>query len=167
MRIALAWLHATIVLPFAGAVALQAGPAIAQDQADVAGYWVTPDHGAVVNIVPCDSGMCGYVAGVRTNHPPGEVPRDVKNPDPAKRNDPACGMMIMGSLKPVPGKPGKWQNGWVYDPESGNTYTAQMQLDGANTLNLRGYLGISLFGRTQTWTRETGENKNRCVRPAA
>jgi uncharacterized protein (DUF2147 family) len=158
----LAW-----VAGLAGATALLAGAAIADDAPSAAGFWITPDHGAVVNIVPCDSGMCGYIVGLRTDHAPGDVPRDVKNHDPAKRNEPTCGLMMMGSLKPAAGTPGKWEGGWVYDPDSGDTYTAQMQLDGANTLNLRGYLGISLFGRTQTWTRETGETKNRCTKPPA
>jgi uncharacterized protein (DUF2147 family) len=137
------------------------------DEPSAVGFWVTPDHGAVVQVSQCGGALCGMIVGVRTDHKPGEMPRDTHNPDPAKRDRPTCGMMMMGSLVPAKGGAVKWDGGWVYDPESGNTYKGAMQLEGADTLNLRGYLGISLFGRTQTWTRETGENKNRCAVSAA
>jgi hypothetical protein len=43
-----------------------------------------------------------------------------------------------------------------------------MKLDGPDTLKLRGFVGISLFGRTMTWTREPESgNKNRCTPPKA
>ena len=143
-----------------------AGAAHADDAA-VIGYWVTPDHGAVVNITPCDGGgLCGRLVGLRTDHKPGDVPRDIHNPDKTKRNAPSCGLQLMGGLKAEPGSVSKWDGGWVYDPESGSTYRAEMHLDGSDRLKLRGYLGISLFGQTQDWTREMGDVKNRCTPPA-
>jgi uncharacterized protein (DUF2147 family) len=148
------------------AICTAAGAAVADEPA-AAGFWITPNHGAVVQIESCASGLCGHLVGLRTDHKPGDVLEDLKNPDQAKRKAPLCGLVMMGSLKPVKGSATKWEDGWVYNPDSGSTYTAQMQLDGADTLKLRGYLGISLFGETQTWTRETGENKNRCVPPGA
>ena len=72
---------------------------------------------------------------------------------------------MAGSLKPVKGSTTKWEDGWIYDPDSGSTYTAEMHLEGPDTLKLRGYLGISLLGQTQVWTRESGETKNRCTPP--
>jgi len=138
----------------------------AADQPVATGFWVTADHGAVVQIEACASGLCGHLVGLRTNHKPGDSLVDSENPDAGKRSVPLCGLNLMGSLKPTKA-PGKWEDGWVYDPESGRTYTAQMQLDGPDTLKLRGYIGISLFGRTETWIRETGENKNRCVPPTS
>jgi uncharacterized protein (DUF2147 family) len=143
-----------------------AKPARAADPPSAVGFWVTQDHGGVVSIAPCDSGLCGFIVGLRTDHPPGALIADVHNPDPAKRNDPICGLALMGSLKTAKGKPNKWEDGWVYDPESGNTYKAEMQLDGPDMLKLRGYIGISLFGRTEVWKRETGEFKNRCAASA-
>jgi uncharacterized protein (DUF2147 family) len=135
------------------------------DESSPAGFWVTPEGGAVVEIAACPSGLCGHLVGLRADHAANEVMVDNRNPDPSKRNNPRCGLMLMGSMKPAKSEPGKWEDGWVYDPESGNTYTGYMRLDGPNTLKLRGYVGISLFGRTETWTRETGENKNRCTPP--
>jgi uncharacterized protein (DUF2147 family) len=136
------------------------------DEPSAAGFWVTPDHGAVINIAPCgDAGLCGRLVGLRDDHGPGDVPRDTHNPEKERRNTPMCGLVMMGGLKPAKGSPPKWDSGWVYDPESGSTYKAEMRLEGPDRLKLRGYLGISLFGRTQDWTRETGEAKNRCTPP--
>lgn len=144
---------------------LLATDSVRADLPSAVGFWVTQEHGAVVQIEPCDSGLCGKLVGLSTDHADGDVPLDVKNPDAAKRNRPRCGLMLMGSMKPAKDNAGKWEDGWVYDPESGNTYSGSMRLDGADTLKLRGYIGISLFGRTETWTRESGASKNRCVPP--
>jgi uncharacterized protein (DUF2147 family) len=47
---------------------------------------------------------------------------------------------------------GRWTGGEIYDPKSGKTYSCNMKLK-ANKLEIRGYVGLSLFGRTTTWTR--------------
>jgi uncharacterized protein (DUF2147 family) len=156
------------VLVAAGSYAC-AGLAQADDAPpSAAGFWVTQDHGGVVRIAPCDNGLCGFIVGLRTDHSPDALIIDSHNPDPAKRGNPICGLPLMGNLKAVKSNPTKWNDGWVYDPESGSTYKAEMQLAGPDVLKLRGFIGISLFGRTETWTRESGEQKNRCVpSPAA
>lgn len=49
----------------------------------------------------------------------------------------------------------EYQNGEVLDPENGKIYRAKMKLeDGGNALHVRGFIGISLLGRTQIWVRE-------------
>jgi uncharacterized protein (DUF2147 family) len=142
-----------------------AGAALA-DEPSAVGYWVTPEGGSVVQIEQCGANLCGQIVGLRTTRKPGDSPVDIKNPDKAKRDKPICGLMMMGSLTPAK-TAGKWEGGWVYDPESGDTYKAEMKLDGPDKLDLRGFVGISLFGRTMSWMRETGENKNRCTPPKA
>ncbi len=150
---------------FAGLVAT---PLAKADEPSAVGYWVTPEGGSVVQIMPCDSGLCGAIVGLRLTRKPTDNPLDVKNPDASKRTQPLCGLVMAGSLKPVKGSTTKWEDGWVYDPDGGSTYTAEMKLDGPDTLKLRGFVGISLFGRTMTWTREPeGDNKNRCTPPKA
>ena len=49
---------------------------------------------------------------------------------------------------------GRWSGGRIYDPNSGKTYKATIRQVDANTIKLRGYIGISLFGRSDTWTRD-------------
>jgi len=142
------------------------GIAWAEEPAAV-GYWVTPEGGSVVQISPCGANLCGQIVGLRTTRKPGDSPVDIHNPDKAKRDQPLCGLLMMGSLAPAKGSTTKWEGGWVYDPEGGDTYKAEMKLDGPDKLDLRGFVGISLFGRTMSWVRETGENKNRCAPPKA
>lgn len=60
------------------------------------------------------------------------------------------GLVILKDLK----KDGKEYNGGtIMDPNNGKIYKSYIELDGANTLKVRGYVGFSLLGRTQTWTR--------------
>jgi uncharacterized protein (DUF2147 family) len=48
----------------------------------------------------------------------------------------------------------KYTGGHILDPNTGNTYNASMTLaDNGQVLKMRGYMGISLFGQTETWTR--------------
>ena len=48
----------------------------------------------------------------------------------------------------------EWDNGRIYDPKSGNTYRGTITMTSKNRLDLRGYVGISWFGRTSYWTRK-------------
>jgi uncharacterized protein (DUF2147 family) len=48
---------------------------------------------------------------------------------------------------------GVWEDGDIYDPKSGKTYSCYMKLQSMDKLKVRGYIGISLIGRTTYWTR--------------
>jgi len=48
-----------------------------------------------------------------------------------------------------------WTGGMIFDPDSGKTYNCSLTLqDGGNKIKVRGFIGVSLFGRTQYWFRE-------------
>ena len=72
--------------------------------------------------------------------------------DGARRNQPVIGMTILWGLK----KQGdEYEGGAILDPESGKVYRARMKLEGdGGKLGVRGFIGFSLLGRTQTWVRE-------------
>jgi uncharacterized protein (DUF2147 family) len=68
-----------------------------------------------------------------------------------RKDQPALGLQIMRGMK-MDG--GRWDGGTILDPETGGIYDASMRLiDGGQKLVLRGFLGISLLGRSQTWVR--------------
>ncbi|MBN3859098.1 DUF2147 domain-containing protein [Neisseriaceae bacterium PsAf] len=70
----------------------------------------------------------------------------------ANKNKPIKGMTILTGLKKV--NDTDYENGKVFDPESGNTYSGSAKLiNGGKSLELRGYVGIKLLGRSQTWQR--------------
>jgi uncharacterized protein (DUF2147 family) len=74
-----------------------------------------------------------------------------ENPDPAKRNRKLEGLEISSGLTYTDGK---WK-GTIYDPESGKTYNSQIKLVNENTLELTGYVGLPMFGLTETWKRSS------------
>jgi uncharacterized protein (DUF2147 family) len=72
--------------------------------------------------------------------------------DGALRNQPVLGMTFLWGLK----KQGdEYQGGEILDPETGKIYRAKVKLaDGGKKLDVRGFIGVSLLGRSQTWLRE-------------
>ncbi len=76
---------------------------------------------------------------------------DVKNPDEKRQKRPLMNLPIMYNFKYDGAN--VWSDGKIYDPESGKEYNCKMTLKDPNTLDVRGYMGISLLGKTQTWTR--------------
>lgn len=74
------------------------------------------------------------------------------------KNKPIVGLRIVQNLKPVEGQPGQYENGVILDPHNGKTYSLKGELSAdGKTLNLRGYLGVSLLGRTQVWQKVEAE----------
>ena len=82
---------------------------------------------------------------------PGTPWLDNNNPDPTLRKTPRLGLTVVRSFSYVGDN--LWVDGKVYDPKNGKTYSGKMTLISPNQLNLRGYIGISLIGRTAVWTR--------------
>lgn len=80
-----------------------------------------------------------------------EIKKDTENPDKSLRNRSVIGIVFMQDFI---FKNGKWVDGKVYSIDNGNTYSGKMWLENrGSTLKMRGYLGISLLGRTATLTR--------------
>ena len=76
---------------------------------------------------------------------------DSHNPNAALRNRPLCGLQIGSGF--TPGDANHATGGTLYDPKSGKSYRGNITAENA-TLHLRGYIGISLFGESQDWTRD-------------
>lgn len=130
-------------------MALASGGAYAQT-ATVVGYWRTPG-GSIVRIAPCGHLLCLTVAKISPRIPTGtHSVTDLHNPDPTLRNRPLCGLRIGEGFVEV--DPQHARGGHLYDPKGGRTYSGEMTAEG-NLLHLRGYLGLRIFGRTETWTR--------------
>ena len=121
----------------------------------VEGRWLTQGKSAVVEIYRCAGDeLCGRLLWFRVK-PTDPDPQiaDIHNPDPALRSRPLCGLVIIWGLRPESSV--EWSGGSLYDPETGNTYSGKIALNPDGTLGLRGYIGISLFGRTEVWSRFT------------
>lgn len=110
------------------------------------GRWLTADKRGIVQISGPPSGPYGgKIVGPLT------PPRlDANNPDPALRRRPLLGVALLQGFRYAEGA---WTGGTIYDPNNGKTYSCTLRLPSANALEVRGYVGLSLFGRTETWTR--------------
>jgi uncharacterized protein (DUF2147 family) len=147
--------HCTIAALFL----LTALALVAAEPSPIVGVWTTDKAKGKVEVFERDGQFCAKILSLaEPNYPAddkkgmGGKPRiDRENPDPKLRNRPVAGLEIMHGLKPS--DPNKWDGGKIYDPETGNTYSCKMTLVSSNELHLRGFLGISLIGRTTTWTR--------------
>jgi uncharacterized protein (DUF2147 family) len=119
------------------------------------GEWLTEGGKAKVKIFRTQSGT--YVGkiiwlrdSIETNG--GSGPNlDDKNPDEALRSKPVKGKFILLNFKYIGND--TWENGTIYDPENGSTYDCVITMVNRNKLEVRGYVGVSMFGRTTTWTR--------------
>lgn len=121
------------------------------DASVVAGRWLTQAGDGWIRIALVGDSLEGSIAGAPPGSP-SEREFDDRNPDPALRNRPLDGLVIMTGFEYA--GDGRWKNGTVYDPNSGKTYKCSITLIDDNTLKLRGYIGIALFGRSETWTRD-------------
>jgi uncharacterized protein (DUF2147 family) len=66
------------------------------------------------------------------------------------KNKPMLGMVIMRDMQPVGDD---WASGFILDPDNGKEYHSKLWAVDKDHLSMRGYVGISLFGRTSNWVR--------------
>ena len=117
------------------------------------GLWKNED--ATFEIFENDGKLGARVVALREpTTPEGKEKTDIHNPDPSKRDRPILGLVFMSGF--VKRSDVRWENGTIYDPKSGNTYSCFMELDGPDKIKVRGFIGISLIGRTDIWTRAKG-----------
>jgi uncharacterized protein (DUF2147 family) len=118
------------------------------------GDWLTEDKDAALTIADCGGPLCGRIIWLESaTGRGGSVRLDRNNPDRAKRGQRICGLVVIRDLKPT--GPNTW-GGEVYNPQNGKTYRGTITVMSESSLRLRAYVGLPIFGRSQTWTRVTG-----------
>jgi uncharacterized protein (DUF2147 family) len=86
---------------------------------------------------------------------------DLKNPDPKLRTRPILGLQVIEGLTPTGDN--RWEHGSCYDPESGNSYQCKMRLEKPDKLEVRGFIGFSLLGRTYVLTRKEDHPSSQAI----
>jgi uncharacterized protein (DUF2147 family) len=119
--------------------------------AAVDGTWLSGDGDGLVAVRVIGSEISATLLG-SPNKDRGRAKTDIKNPDPALRERALVGLEIFSGFR-YDGD-GEWGGGQIYDPNSGKTYSCKLRLLDQNTLKVRGYIGISLIGRTEIWRRQ-------------
>jgi uncharacterized protein (DUF2147 family) len=139
----------------AGVLLASAVTAMAQADSPVGTWQTIDDHtGQPKALVQIAEDSSGHLSGkVIKGLGPNEQPdRRCTACTDARKDQPIIGMTIISDMK----KDGDaWDHGQILDPENGKVYKCQMHLeDGGNKLVVRGYIGVALLGRSQTWVRQ-------------
>lgn len=117
---------------------------------DIVGVWLTHgDKPARIQISKMGTQYYGKIIFLQFPTENGKPLVDKNNPDKAKQGQPVLGLEILNGFG---FDKDEWNNGHIYDPESGKTYSCTLSLKDPHTLKVRGYVGISMFGRTEIWT---------------
>jgi uncharacterized protein (DUF2147 family) len=127
----------------------------AQDvEADkITGVWEPSNGKAKVKIEKIGTKYFGKIVWLKEPIDPetGKPKVDKNNPDEALQNAPLRGYRLLKDF--VYQGDNEWDSGTIYDPENGSTYSSTIKMVDDNTLDIRGYIGISAFGRTDVWKR--------------
>jgi uncharacterized protein (DUF2147 family) len=112
--------------------------------------WQNASKAGKVQIYKAKDGkFYGKIVWLKEPNKDGKPRLDSHNPDEKLRTRPVQGLVILKGFK----KDGnEYVDGTIYDPKGGKTYSCKMTLDGSK-LEIRGYVGISLIGRSETWTK--------------
>jgi uncharacterized protein (DUF2147 family) len=124
----------------------------------ILGVWLTGSGKGKIKIYKDNKGKYhGKIVWLREPYYEDGTPKvDKNNPDESKRKTPLLGYNNLKNFT-YDGN-NKWVDGTIYDPENGSEYNCKMELVDENTLEVRGFIGISLFGRTDTWKRQVKKN---------
>ncbi|WP_428329788.1 DUF2147 domain-containing protein [Mucilaginibacter sp.] len=125
---------------------------IARAQTDkIEGLWYNDIKSAKIQITRYTDGkFYGKVVWLKEPLKNGKPKVDELNTDPKLRSRPRLGLLVLAGF--VKDSDEKYTDGTIYDPNNGKTYDCHITYKG-KTLAIRGYVGISLFGRTTTWSR--------------
>lgn len=140
-----------VLSALAFAALLAGGPSLAAAQSSqtILGVWRTPsDGGSTVRITACGDAVCGQIVSSPALRADPNL-RDGRNSDASLRTRRLQGLRI---LQVRPGGPGRWSDGWVYNPTDGKTYRGSITLTPEGRLRLTGCV-VRPLCQTQIWTR--------------
>jgi len=125
-----------------------------QLQDDILGEWVTGSGKGHIKIERFGSHFYGKIVWLKEPLDPetGKPNTDKNNPNDAKKSNPVYGLQVIKDFV-YDAENGEWHDGTIYDPENGKTYSCRIRMKDKNTLDVRGYVGISMLGRSESWFR--------------
>ena len=122
---------------------------------DILGVWLNEDKDAHVDIYKEGEVYFGKVIWLKEpiDEETGKPKLDDDNADESLRDRPVLGLNLLKDF--IFDGDDEWEDGTVYDPKNGKTYSCFMRFEdeAKKTLKVRGYIGFSLLGRTTYWTK--------------
>ncbi len=132
----------------------------AQEAGDkLIGVWQPSNGRSMVKIDKIGNKFYGRVVWLKEPNDENGKPRtDINNPDESLRSTPIKGYRILKDFV-YDAEEGLWTDGTIYDPNNGSTYNCKIELTEENKIEIRGYVGTPVFGRTDVWTRLVKKKK--------
>jgi uncharacterized protein (DUF2147 family) len=132
---------------------VNSGLLLAQSETDaILGVWESGSGKARVKIDKVSDKFFGKIVWLKEpNSEEGKPKVDKNNPEEKLRTTPLLGYRMLKDFSYKEEK--TWEDGTIYDPENGSTYSCTIKMTDENTLEVRGFIGVSLFGRTDVWKR--------------
>ena len=129
-----------------------------EDSNPIVGVWKTGEGNAMVRIYKNGEKFQGKIVWLKEPNDPetGKPKIDKNHPEEANRTRPILGLVNIWGFSQT-GK-NLWEDGNIYDPKNGNTYSCEIKMINSKVLEVRGYIGVSLLGRTDTWTKQVAKN---------
>ena len=135
-----------------------ASNSFAQKGDAIVGKWWNEEKDAQIEVYPCEGKYCGKIILLKEPNYPADDPKgmagkpkvDRENPDASQRERPLLGMNLVWGFT-ASGK-NLWEGGFIYNPRDGKTYKCKMTLENPDLLKVRGFIGISLIGKTNVWS---------------
>lgn len=128
-------------------------PGFAQDADKLQGVWQPSDGRSMLKIDKIGSKFYGRVVWLKeANDADGNPRTDVNNPDEKLRSTPLKGYRVLKDFT-YNSDEKIWDGGTIYDPKNGTTYNCKIEMKNDNQIEVRGYVGTEMFGRTDVWTR--------------
>jgi uncharacterized protein (DUF2147 family) len=123
----------------------------------IIGVWKNGEGTGMVKISKNGEKYQGKIVWLKEPNDPetGKPKLDKNHPDEKVRSRPVLGLTNTWGFVYKGDK--TWDEGNIYDPKNGSTYDCTIRMKDNNTLEVRGYIGISLIGRTDTWTRQVAK----------
>lgn len=127
------------------------GNVVAQNE--IVGTWYNTDKTGKVQIYKAGEKFFGKIIWLKEplDEVTGKPKLDINNPSESNHKDAILGLVVLKNF--VFMGDGVWEDGKIYDPENGKTYSCKMTLRDSEHLDVRGFIGFSLLGRTENWTR--------------
>ena len=121
----------------------------------IVGVWLTGSKEGKVEIYKKGNTYQGKVVWLKEPIDPktGNPKTDKFHPDEKLHTRPILGLTNLWGF--IFKDENSWEEGHIYDPKNGKEYKCIISFKDKNTLNVRGYIGISLIGRTETWLRSS------------
>ena len=115
------------------------------------GTWYNEEKTGKIQFFKQGEKINGKIIWLKEPNENGKPRLDKENPDAKLKTRPILGLMNLKNFKST-GK-GTWEDGEVYDPKNGKTYSCKMTLVNPTQLDVRGFIGISIIGRTSKFTK--------------